>query len=122
VNPHGKNTPPAGKTTLPGPKGGQNEDGFYQLFASDNHDPEPEIYVGTAEHPYLFGPFESGIVVKITEDALAIPQMEKMGSSQGQAGAVAYHIIVNGDPVLAAVDSSGIVGWNTGCLVPPPPK
>jgi hypothetical protein len=30
-NPHGKTTPPAGNTTLPGPNGGQNEDGFYQV-------------------------------------------------------------------------------------------
>ena len=30
VNPHGQTTPPAGSTTLPGPNGGQNEDGFYR--------------------------------------------------------------------------------------------
>ncbi|MBI2859255.1 MAG: hypothetical protein HYX90_09270, partial [Chloroflexi bacterium] len=29
VNPAGKNVPPAGSTTLPGPRGGMNEDGFY---------------------------------------------------------------------------------------------
>jgi hypothetical protein len=32
-NPHGQTTPPAGSTTLPGPNGGQNEDGFYQVGA-----------------------------------------------------------------------------------------
>jgi len=32
-NPHGQTTPPAGSTTLPGAKGGQNEDGFYQVGA-----------------------------------------------------------------------------------------
>ena len=31
VNPHGQTIPPAGNTTLPGPKGGQNEDGFYRI-------------------------------------------------------------------------------------------
>ena len=31
VNPHGQNVPPAGSTTLPGPNGGQNEDGFYKV-------------------------------------------------------------------------------------------
>ena len=31
VNPHGQNTPPAGSTTLPGPNGGQNDDGFYKI-------------------------------------------------------------------------------------------
>lgn len=32
-NPHGKTVPPAGNTTLPGPNGGQNEDGFYWVGA-----------------------------------------------------------------------------------------
>ncbi|HEX2359465.1 MAG TPA: hypothetical protein VHH72_06585, partial [Solirubrobacterales bacterium] len=31
VNPHGQNVPPAGSTTLPGPKGGINDDGFYEV-------------------------------------------------------------------------------------------
>ncbi|HEY3452044.1 MAG TPA: hypothetical protein VGK67_37135 [Myxococcales bacterium] len=34
-NPHGQTTPPAGNTTLPGPNGGQNEDGFYQVGACE---------------------------------------------------------------------------------------
>ncbi len=34
-NPHGQTTPPAGNTTCPGSKGGQNEDGFYQVGACD---------------------------------------------------------------------------------------
>jgi len=29
VNPHGQNVPPAGSTTLPGPRGGINDDGFW---------------------------------------------------------------------------------------------
>ncbi len=32
-NPHGQTTPPAGSTTLPGAKGGQNEDGFFEVVA-----------------------------------------------------------------------------------------
>ena len=123
VNPHGKTVPPAGKTTLPGPKGGQNEDGFYQLFAEDNCDPEPGIYVSyVGGDPYLFGPFTSGIVVKFTEAPGAIPECKKMGSSKGQAGAVSYHIILPSDPIVTAVDTSGNVGTCTYCLVPPPPK
>ena len=31
VNPHGQNVPPAGSTTLPGPRGGINDDGFYKV-------------------------------------------------------------------------------------------
>jgi hypothetical protein len=38
VNPAGKKVPPADSTTLPSPKGGQNEDGFYQLIGENNED------------------------------------------------------------------------------------
>ena len=31
VNPHGQTVPPAGSTTLPGPNGGINDDGFYKV-------------------------------------------------------------------------------------------
>ena len=34
TNPHGQNVPPAGSTTLPGPNGGQNEDGFYLISSN----------------------------------------------------------------------------------------
>jgi len=123
VNPHGKTVPPAGKTTLPGPKGGQNEDGFYQLLAEDNCEPEPEIFVSYigSDPMLLFGPFDSGIVVKITEDPEASPSCKKMGSSKGQSGAVAYHITLPSDPVIYAVDASGNMN-QCQCLVPPPPK
>jgi hypothetical protein len=65
VNPHGNKTPPAGSTTLPGPKGGQNEDGFYQLTAVDICDANPQIFISDASG-VAFGPFSSGDVVKIT--------------------------------------------------------
>jgi len=116
VNPHGDNVPPAGKTTLPGAKGGQNEDGFYKLLARDNCDPDPAIYVSG------FGPLKSGDVVKITEAPGALASMKKIGSSDGQAGAVVVHIIVPSDPVITAVDDSGNKATCTCCLVPPPPK
>ena len=115
VNPHGKTVPPAGKSTLPGNKGGQNEDGFYQLTATDICDPEPEIFVSG------FGPFKSGDVVKITQAPGATPSSKKMGSSKGQAGAVVAHITLSSDPVITAVDDSGNFATTT-CLVPPPPK
>ena len=124
-NPHGKNIPPAGSSTMPGPKGGQNEDGFYQLLAEDKcDDPEQiKIYVSYAGGDrMLFGPFDSGIVVKLTEDPdIATPECKKMGSSKGQAGAVAWHITLPSDPVITAIDASGNISTCT-CLVPPPPK
>ena len=116
VNPHGKKIPPAGSSTLPGAKGGQNEDGFYQLFAEDSCDSDPDIFVSS------FGPFKSGDVVKITEAPGATPSMKKIGSSNGQAGAVVAHLILDSDPCVTAVDTAGNTSQCTDCLVPPPPK
>jgi len=122
VNPSGKKTPPAGNTTLPGSKGGQNEDGFYQLLAEDICDPEPMIYVVDTGSGAVFGPFVSGDVIKYTEDPDAMPDMKKMGSDKGQAGAVFRHIIGNGDACVTAVDFSGNAAACVSCLVPPLPK
>jgi hypothetical protein len=120
-NPHGQTVPPAGSTTPPGTKGGQNDEGFYRLLAVDPVDPNPDIFVGTTAAPLLFGPFSSGTVVKITEAPGATPNMKSIGSASGQAGAVAAHIILNADAVMTAVDNSGNATTAT-CLVPPPPK
>jgi hypothetical protein len=115
-NPHGKKIPPAGWSTLPGPKGGQNDDGFYRLLAKDNCDPNPQIFISG------FGPFQSGDMVKITEAPGATPSIKKMGSAKGQAGAIAAHITLPADPVLTAVDASGNVVTCICCFVPPIPK
>lgn len=122
VNPHGKKVPPAGSTTPPGPKGGQNEDGFYELTAWDAVDPEPQIYVVDTGSGTVFGPFASGTKIKYTEDPTATPTSKKMGSSKGQAGAIDWHIIGNGDAAVFAVDFSGNQADPVACLVPPPPK
>ncbi len=122
VNPHGKNIPPAGKTTLPGSKGGQNEDGFYEFTAQDIVDPDVEVFVEDTGSGTVFGPFASGVVIKYTEAPGTEPEQKKMGSDKGKAGAVTWHIIGNGDPVVYAVDSSGNVSASTTCLVPPLPK
>jgi hypothetical protein len=116
VNPHGQTVPPAGSTTLPGPLGGQNDDGFYELFADDNCNDGVEIFVNG------FGPFVSGDIVKITEAPGATPTSEEMGSTNGQAGAIAAHLILDSDPVVTAVDAAGNVSFPVDCLVPPPPK
>lgn len=124
VNPHGEKVPPAGSSTLPGAKGGINEDGFYMLLAEDNCDPSPAIYVIDPVFAVVFGPFWSGDVVKITEspDILA-PESKKMGSTNGQAGAVAAHLILAGDPIIVAVDAAGNVSDpDLEQLVPPLPK
>jgi hypothetical protein len=112
VNPHGQTVPPAGSTTLPGPNGGINEDGFY-VVGSD---------AGTAvilsdTDGNVFGTFPSGTKVKYTEANGAEPSVKKIGSENGQAGAVDFHITGTGDLVVTSVD-----GGSATCPVPPPPK
>lgn len=121
VNPHGKNIPD--KKEADNAKGnGKNPDGFYKLYATDNCDPEPQIWVGTADNPKLFGSYVSGTVVKFTEAPGAAPSEKKMGSTKGQAGAVSYHITLPSNPViLTTVDSSGNTATST-CLMPPASK
>ncbi len=118
VNPHGGKIPPAGSTTLPGPRGGQNEDGFYELTSFDAEDGTADIFVTNASGSATFGPFASGSVVKITEDPLATPISKPMG---GPNSAVAAHIILDSDAFVFAVDSFGEVSPVVSCLVPPPP-
>ena len=121
VNPHGKTTPPAGSTTLPGSKGGQNEDGFYEL-SLDGFPRGSRLWVTDASGSGPFGPFSPGDKVKITEAPGATPSSKPMGSSNGQAAALAAHITLTGDALLFAVDPAGNRFGPVSCLVPPPPK
>jgi hypothetical protein len=111
VNPHGQNTPPAGSTTLPGPNGGQNEDGFYKIGS----DVKTDVFVVTGG--VTFGPFTSGTVVKYTQAPGSTPSSKTIGSDSGQAGAVTVHITGPDELVVQSVD-----GNTTTCFVPPPPK
>lgn len=118
VNPHGNNKPPAGSSDLPGAKGGQNEDGFYELSAEDNIG-VAGIYVNG------FGPYVSGDKIKVTEAPGADPKENKMGSTQagnnGKSDAIASHLILDEDPTVTAVDGAGNEHL-VSCLVPPLPK
>jgi hypothetical protein len=120
VNPHGKTTPPAGHTTLPGPKGGVNEDGFYRVDAVDD---DNMVYVRNESGSFTTALYPSGSVFKITEATGATPKEKPMGSSKGKAGAVAAHVILDSDPVFVEVDGGGnAVGETKECLVPRLPK
>lgn len=121
VNPHGQNVPPAGSTTLPGSHGGQNDDGFYELRAVDNVDPNPQIFVLDTGSGTLFGPFPSGTRIKYTEANGATPKAKPMGSDTGSAGAIDWHIFGTGDAQIRATDAAGNTS-SAACLVPPPPK
>ena len=118
VNPSGKITPPAGSTTLPGPMGGQNEDGFYELIGDDAEDGTAPLFVTNASGSATFGPFSSGSVVKITEAPGATPTSKSIG---GPNSAVAAHITLDSDAFVFAVDSFGEFSPVVSCLVPPPP-
>ena len=111
VNPHGQNVPPAGSTTLPGPNGGQNEDGFYKIGT------DVGTSVSVVTGGVTFGPFPSGSVIKYTQAPGSTPSSTSIGSPNGQAGAVIVHITGPDELVVRSVD-----GATTTCLVPPPPK
>ena len=125
VNPHGNNIPGGNR---PDNAKGKNPDGFYKICVIDICDPTPEIYVGTEEFiagqsdPDNFFVFEGCVVVKFTEAPGTSPTCKKIGSTNGQAGAVSYHITLPSEPVVTAIDASGNYSICTGCLVPPPPK
>jgi hypothetical protein len=112
VNPHGQTVPPAGSTTLPGPNGGINDDGFYVVGTDFGTDVTLRDTDGN-----VFGVFPSGTTVKYTEANGATPSVKAIGSANGQAGAVDFHITGTGDLVVVSVDGSAAT-----CPVPPPPK
>jgi hypothetical protein len=110
-NPSTKKIPTAGKT----PQSGQNPDGYYQLLAKDNCDPNPTLYVTDSAGSFVAGPFANGDIVKITQSPGNAFQRP------GPLGIVA-HIRLKGDPLLSAADASGNVSTAVNCLLPPPPK
>jgi hypothetical protein len=115
VNPSGNNVPKA-----PGKGGqGQNQDGFYELQATDNFDPTLDLFVTDTGSGVVFGPFPSGTRIKYTEANGAVPSIKAMG---GPDSAVDWHIKGQGDAQLTAVDDAGNVSAAAACLVPPPPK
>ena len=115
VNPHGKVIPPAGLTP-PGtnPKGGENPDGFYQVGNTGGGD----VLVIDLGSGTVFGPYPGGTAIKYTQAPGKTPNEKKIGSTNGQAGAVSTHITGTGDFQIVPVGG----GPTQTCLVPPPPK
>jgi hypothetical protein len=138
VNPHGKKVPPAGSTTPPGLKGGQNEDGFYEvqwpLHLIRLQILPRMMWAGTIDKPMavplpprlLRAIINPGVdvVIKLTEAPGASPSIKKMGSDNGKADAVLRHITLPGDLLLTAMVPvpGGVLLVHTACLVPPHPK
>lgn len=112
ANPGGNTVPPAGKHD----KSGRNPDGFFLLTATDNYDftSDLEIFVLDTGSGTVFGPFESGTVIKYTQ-ASGPPSQKQMG---GDDSSVAWHLKGNGDAAVFAVDTSDNAGDSVSCLVP----
>jgi hypothetical protein len=115
TNPSGKNVPRAGDNS----KSGQNPDGFYQLTATNNVDPSPDVFLVDLGSGQVFGPFTSGVRIKYTQAPGATPRQQRIG---GPHSAVQWHIIGTGDAAVFAVDDAGLVSDRVPCRVPPPPK
>ncbi len=113
TNPHGATVPPAAN---------QNPDGFYLLTATDNLDPDPEIFVVDSGSGTVFGPYPSGTTIKYVEANGATPNEKSMGSANGAAGAVTVKITGTGDALVFGVDESDNASDPIACLVPPPPR
>ena len=112
-NPSGKKIPVSGKN----PSSGQNPDGYYQVLAKDNCDPNPQIYIHDLGSSFIAGPFNSGDIVKLKQNPGGTPT-----SDPGNPPIVA-EIHLNGDAIAYAVDASGNASLD-GCYmyIPPLPK
>jgi hypothetical protein len=113
TNPAGQPVPQKGGN----PKAGQNPDGFYQLFGTDNCEEAGPVvlYVLDSGSPFVAGPFPVGQKVKITQSPGGKPTTKPMPGD-------IIHIRLNGDALLVAVDLAGNQSEPCACLVPPPPK
>jgi uncharacterized protein YegL len=103
---------PAGGTIPPA----SNEDGFYQLSATDAVDPNPKLFVRDSASPAVFGGFPTGTKIKLVQAPGAQP-VQKPG-----VGDIDWKITLKGDALVSAVDASGNWSAPVACLVPPRPK
>jgi HYR domain/von Willebrand factor type A domain len=93
-----------------------NQDGFFELQATDAVDPDPVIWVRDTGSGTVFGPYEDGQTIKYTQAPGATPSEKTLG---GDSGIV--HLKGTGDAEMFAEDFSGNTSAPTSCLVPPPP-
>jgi hypothetical protein len=113
TNPSGNNVPTSGPNAG---NSGQNPDGFYQLNATDSVDPNPRVFLKDSVSGQVFGPFASGVKIKLTQAPGATP------SQKPGPGVIDWQIIIKGDALVYATDASGNTSTPLSCRVPPPPK
>jgi hypothetical protein len=141
VNPDGDTIPSAGSLppctigSLPTTnafKAGENPDGFFQVGTSDGIGGAC-VSTGTSDvvlidlgtgltfaGPGPGGDFFNGTTIKYTQaPGTKFPDVDKIGSTKGQAGAVDFHLTGAGDLEVCSAEQGGAC---ITCLVPPPPK
>ncbi len=89
-----------------------NQDGFFQMLASDNVDAAVPIYIKDLGSGTVFGPYPSGTTFKLTQAPGARVKVRDF------PGDVAWKFTFNGDAQLIATDAAGNTATAT-CLVPP---
>ncbi|HZZ83592.1 MAG TPA: hypothetical protein VFE30_03560 [Anaeromyxobacteraceae bacterium] len=139
MNPHGETIPSAGSLpqcdqgrlpTTSAANAGQNPDGFFLVGTTDgeggtcgsgNSDVVlTDLGTGlTFSGPGPGGDFLHATTIKYTQaPGTKVPDVDKIGSTNGQAGAVEFHLTGAGDLQVCSVET----GTCVTCLVPPPPK
>ena len=98
---------PAGTTPT-----ANTEDGYYQMIAVDDVDPDVDIYVRDTASNLRFGPYPSGTTFKLTQAPGGKVEVKPF------TGAVLNKFTLNGDAELSGVDASGNTG-TTVCSVAP---
>ncbi len=139
VNPHGDTIPSAGSLptcpigsipTTNAFKAGENPDGFF--FVGTTNGEGGACGTGTSDvvlidlgtgldfaGPGPGGDFSNGTTIKYTQaPGTKFPDVDKIGSTQGMAGAVDFHLTGAGDLEVCSVETNQCIT----CLVPPPPK
>jgi hypothetical protein len=96
-NPSGKINAPDHKVDV-----GLNPSGYYQVFAQDNCDPNPAIFVMDTGSSFVAGPFRNGDIVRVKHTG------HQPSSSPGSSPVVAV-LSLNGDGLVVAVDAGGNV-------------
>jgi hypothetical protein len=118
---HWVDTTPPVASCPPGPNPGSripranNQDGFFRLVATDDVDPNVQIFVEDSGTGTTWGGFPNQTTMKYTEANGATP------SIRPGAGSVDWQIRGQCDAIVNAVDGSGNQSAPVFCLVPPPP-
>ncbi len=92
--------PPAANPARNSPRA-TNDDGFYQMIAVDDVDPDVDIYVRDTASNLRFGPYASGTTFKLTQAPGGRVEVKPF------TGAVQHRFTLNGDAELRGVDASG---------------